>query len=477
MKDMTKTMDITMKEQQQQEAAASADAATATTQPSTTHPPSEKSDQAAFTQGQTAAASTAPATADAPPTYASPSYNAPNAGAALPTEKPQPDVLNPYSQERPKGIPMRPALMPVSEEEAALNAAGVTEEEKQLRDKQAKKGGLSKEQRDELRQYEIERNRIRDERVETLSNKLIDRMSVWTETDKGADVTKAFSEKIRLEIENLKMESFGLEILHAVGNIYLSKGSGMLKSHRGLFGISGFWSRLKDKGAMAKDTWGTISTAIDAQMSMEEMAKAEERGGEDWTDERRAEHEKRVTGKILAAAWRGSKFEIQSVLRDVCDKVLNDKRIRSEKRLERAEALVLMGDMLRKAERDPEEVSFVTVVILLLTMLETGFERFADKNYRKVISWSLNSLWLRRKSSETRKKRRKRRISIALIAIIIRRKSHSPRRHEHVGNLASGAILCDTRRDDAYWRVVDIVAALQCMNCRSINQSVYQTMT
>jgi len=66
---------------------------------------------------------------------------------------------------------------------------------------------------------------------------------------------------------------------------------------------------------MVKETWGTISTAIDAQMTMEEMAKLEEKGGEDWTDEKKAEYERKVTGKILAAAWRGSKFEIQSVLR------------------------------------------------------------------------------------------------------------------------------------------------------------------
>jgi hypothetical protein len=50
-------------------------------------------------------------------------------------------------------------------------------------------------------------------------------------------------------------------------------------------------------------------------MTMEEMAKLEEKGGQDWTDEKKAEYERKVTGKILAAAWRGSKFEIQSVLR------------------------------------------------------------------------------------------------------------------------------------------------------------------
>lgn len=246
------------------------------------------------------------------------------------------------------------AIMEKSEEEARLDAAGVTAEEKELRKKEKKKGGLTKEQQERLAQYEDERRKARQERVDTLVRKLIDRISVWTETDKGPEVTHAFEEKIRLEVENLKMESFGLEILHAIGQTYLQKATSFLKSQKFL-GISGFFSRLKDKGTLAKETWGTISTAIDAQMTMEEMAKLEEKGGADWTDEKKAEYERKVTGKILAAAWRGSKFEIQSVLRDVCDKVLGDKSVKLEKRVERAHALVLAGTIYQKAARDPDE--------------------------------------------------------------------------------------------------------------------------
>ncbi|EZF75059.1 hypothetical protein H105_03296 [Trichophyton soudanense CBS 452.61] len=233
------------------------------------------------------------------------------------------------------------AIMDKSEEEARMQAEGLSPEEKELRKKEKKKG-LSKEQREQLAAFELERKKQREERVNTLARKLVDRLSVWTETDKGPDVTAAFQEKIRLEVENLKMESFGLEILHAIGSTYNSKGTSFLKSQKFL-GISGFFSRLKDKGNLARETWTTISTALDAQMTMEEMAKLEEKGGEDWTDEKKAEYEKKVTGKILAAAWRGSKFEIQSVLREVCDQILNDKAIRLEKRVERAQALVIIG--------------------------------------------------------------------------------------------------------------------------------------
>jgi hypothetical protein len=127
----------------------------------------------------------------------------------------------------------------------------------------------------------------------------------------------------------------------------MSKATALLKSQKFL-GIGGLISRIKDKGTLAKETWNTISSAIDAQMTMEEMAKMEEKGGEDWTDERRQEYERRVTGKILTAAWKGSKFEIQSVLRDVCDEILNDRKVPISKRFERAEALLISGEIYAK---------------------------------------------------------------------------------------------------------------------------------
>ena len=330
MKDLTKTMDITMKQMEEDEALHSAEAKLnihekehdlSTNLTDDTAPP-----PSVTVQEPTNISSTSIPIREKPSELkpSQPSVSPSRSGASTPRRN--------FGQQ---------AIMDKSEEDARMEAAGLTPEERELRKKEKKKG-LTKEQREELAAYEAERKRIRDERVETLRKKLLDRISVWTETDKGKDVTKAFEEKTRLEVENLKMESFGLEILHAIGTTYLQKSTSFLKSQKFL-GISGFFSRLKDKGTLAKETWNTISTAIDAQMTMEEMAKMEEKGGEDWTDEKKAEYEKRVTGKILAAAWKGSKYEIQGVLRDVCDKVLNDKSVKMEKRIERAEAMAICG--------------------------------------------------------------------------------------------------------------------------------------
>jgi curved DNA-binding protein CbpA len=351
MKDLTHTMEVTMEETQDEELAAQAD------EKLNIHHETEKTATAATAAGMsenenTATAATAAGMSEKEKEHQAHVSSESSAGLPPPyVSSPEPHAADTPAPSSGTSTPRRrnygqQAITDKSEEDARMDAAGLTEEEKELQ-KKKKRGGLTKEQRERLEAYERERRQKREERVETLAKKLVDRISIWTETDKSPEVTYAFQEKTRLEVENLKMESFGLEILHAVGTTYVQKATSFLKSQKFL-GISGFFSRLKDKGTLAKETWNTISTAIDAQLTMEEMAKLEEKGGEDWTDEKKAEYERKVTGKILAAAWRGSKFEIQGVLRDVCDKILNDKTVRLEKRVERAHALVLCGTVYQK---------------------------------------------------------------------------------------------------------------------------------
>lgn len=331
LKDLTHTMDITMEAMEEEELAKNAE------EKLNIHETKEDEATAAGVSAKEKEAreeSTAESSTSPPPPYVSGEEPSTSTGKSSGTSTPQRRYMG------------QQAIMDRSEEDARMDAAGLTQEEKDLQ-KKKKKGGLTKEQREKLEAYERERRKQREERVDTLAKKLVDRISVWTETDKGPEVTFAFEEKTRLEVENLKMESFGIEILHSVGQTYIQKATSFLKSQKFL-GISGFFSRLKDKGTLAKETWNTISTAIDAQLTMEEMAKMEEKGGADWTDEKKAEYERKVTGKILAAAWKGSRFEIQGVLRDVCDKILNDKTVRLEKRVERAHALVLCGTIYQK---------------------------------------------------------------------------------------------------------------------------------
>ncbi|KAH6623835.1 X-domain of DnaJ-containing-domain-containing protein [Chaetomium tenue] len=375
MKDLTAAMDISMTEEE--EAAAAAGETKEATTGDDEFPDMEKAKQESMKTADMKAAEAgfaAPSSSTADAKAAEAGYASPSSSE----KKPIPTVVvddekaagyadapPPYTKEPSPGpssrattplggrtqIPIRPAIMDRPSDDAATDDSASHDGKR--KDKKSKPG-LSKEQRERLAAHEKERAKIRQERVDTLAQKLLDRLSVWTETDRGKDVTAAFQEKTRLEVEELKMESFGIDILHAIGATYVSKATVLLRSQK-FFGMGGFLSRMKDKGTLVKDTWNTISSAIDAQQTMEEMARLEQQGGDDWTDEKKSEYERRVTGKILTAAWRGSRFEIQGVLRDVCDAVLNDKKVSLSKRLQRAEGLVLIGQICANAKRSPEE--------------------------------------------------------------------------------------------------------------------------
>lgn len=394
MKDLTATMDITMQEEAEKEAQ---DELSGADEAKAKGSAEQKTDQDGV-DGATVPPPVPPRQPAPPVVVVDEGMTSPPAAtSAVPPHRSNAASPTPSANSRTKTqIPLRPALTDKSHDEISADNS-----EEALKQKEKKKGGLTKEQREQLAAYEKERARIRKERVEKLASKLLDRISVWTETDKGGDVTRAFQEKMRLEVENLKMESFGIDILHAIGQTYVSKASSLLRSQKFL-GIGGFFSRLRDKGTLVKETWNTISSAIDAQQTMEDMAKMEEKGGEDWTDEKRVEYERRVTGKILTAAWRGSKFEIQSVLREVCDSVLNDKKVSLAKRLERAQALVLIGDI------------FIKVRALLschasVTETEMCVDRLSALPRKRATISSSNSSSPRPPSRRTRMKRSARR--------------------------------------------------------------------
>ncbi|KAH3688003.1 hypothetical protein WICPIJ_000997 [Wickerhamomyces pijperi] len=206
------------------------------------------------------------------------------------------------------------------------------------------------------------------ENVKTLSKRLIERLSVLTESNPNdPQCQEAFRMKFEIEANSLKMESFGEDILHTIGKVYMTKAQIFLDSQTFL-GIKGFFTSVGAKGGMVMDTFKTISSALDAQSTMQELEKFQNLRSQEGelrdekgeiipkpTDEEIAELEKLLMGKVLNAAWHGSKYEIQSTLRDVCDAVLEDTEESLQKRIERANALIILGKVFRKTERTEAE--------------------------------------------------------------------------------------------------------------------------
>ncbi|GEQ72578.1 hypothetical protein JCM33374_g6265 [Metschnikowia sp. JCM 33374] len=291
---------------------------------------------------------------------------------------------------------------------------------------------------EELERFEEECRLKKIEMRNELAKKLVEKLYLYTESDMKDDVAESFRQKMKYEAESLKMESFGLEILHLMGSIYKTKAKILLKSQTFLGGLGGLWWSMKDKGGVVRDTFKTVASALDAQSTMQEYTKMQEdnqyharkeaeaeaeaisekkkaqeaqqdvdrleeelqkvhlqqeqskqsgethnpakdsaadagepadskaqpegqsavsskekpeKVPEKHTQEDLQEMEKYLIGKVLAAAWSGSKFEISGTVRAVCDQILYDKEASLDTRIARAKGLKIIGSVFSETSR------------------------------------------------------------------------------------------------------------------------------
>ncbi|KAF8523618.1 X-domain of DnaJ-containing-domain-containing protein [Gautieria morchelliformis] len=236
------------------------------------------------------------------------------------------------------------------------------------------------EQKQKLEALEKERREAMEKRVKELHQKLVERLRPFVEaTNPGHPddlETKAFEERMRKEAEDLKFESFGVELLHTIGNVYMMKATSFMKSRKFL-GIPGFFSRLKEKGTLAKDAWGVIGSALGVQASIEQMARLQEKG--EIPEEQMRDLETDVTGKILLASWRGTRFEVINVLRQVCDLVLKAPGVSDETLTNRAKGLLITGAIFKQTVADESDEERRALERMVAEAAATPKKRRRDK--------------------------------------------------------------------------------------------------
>ncbi|CCK71865.1 Djp1p KNAG_0I00740 [Huiozyma naganishii CBS 8797] len=227
--------------------------------------------------------------------------------------------------------------------------------------------------------FEEEQEEEKRKRIIELSQVLIDRLSILTESSYDDACKMSFERKFEEEANLLKMESFGLDILHTIGEVYYEQAKIFLGSQN-LFGWGGLFHSMRAKGGLVMDTLRTVSAAIDAQSTMKELEKMKTATENDTplldkngveiakpSPEEVAQQEQLLMGKVLSAAWYGSKFEIMSTLRAVCDTVLNDESAGVPTRIRRAEALKLLGKVFQRSFRTKVEQEEAQVFEELVT--------------------------------------------------------------------------------------------------------------
>lgn len=271
----------------------------------------------------------------------------------------------------------------------ATTAAGPSGSHLQAHDGKAGKAAASgskankvtPEQRAKLEEFEKEKEIAEEKRIKELTEKLKDRIrpfcSAKNPGDKDDSETQLFEKKMRQEAEDLKLESFGVELLHVIGSIYLTKSTTWIKSQRHHFlGLPGFFSKLKEKSGMVKETWNLLGSAVSVQMSMEDLAKRQEKG--EIPEDELKQLEMEMSGKMLLATWRGTRWEVTGVLRKVCDNLLNEKGVDNKTLLNRARALALLGSIYKQVT--PDESDEERRELERLVAEAAGKKKSKDKN-------------------------------------------------------------------------------------------------
>ncbi|KAI9258509.1 X-domain of DnaJ-containing-domain-containing protein [Sporodiniella umbellata] len=214
---------------------------------------------------------------------------------------------------------------------------------------------------EERKKFEKAKMADREARVQHLFTKLSNRLSLYTELNEVPEEARyaAFSNIVQIEAEDLKKENHGVDLLNMIGRTYYTKGNQYLS--KGIaFGLGGVFHSMREKGYILSETMSTVRSVIDLQSNIKELQKAEDNGALTTDEKERLEAE--TSAKVLDTIWKGSKLEAESVLREVCDRVLTDSSVSKETLKSRATGLKIIGSIYQKVKTDvtPEDIPIPT---------------------------------------------------------------------------------------------------------------------
>lgn len=95
--------------------------------------------------------------------------------------------------------------------------------------------------------------------------------------------------------------------------------------------------------------YSTVRAALELKSVFEEIQKAESQG---LPEDKRQELEEKAAAKGLAALFKGAKLEVESVIREVCDRILHEKGLSEQELDNRASALEILGEVYSSIKKD-----------------------------------------------------------------------------------------------------------------------------
>ena len=197
------------------------------------------------------------------------------------------------------------------------------------------------------------KEQARTARVEKLSSNLINKVSIFAEGAKSESdqaVMQSFKEICRLEAQELVKESYGWELLQSIGRTYVSKAEQFQASSS--FAPFGWFHSAKQNFTLIGDTVSTLRAAVELKGVFDKLQQAEQSG---LSPEAIKKLEEQAAEQGMRTLWKGAKLEVESVIRETCDKVLNDPSVPDKKRYLRSVALKTMGEAFVAQPKEGED--------------------------------------------------------------------------------------------------------------------------
>ncbi|GEM06559.1 chaperone regulator [Rhodotorula toruloides] len=241
---------------------------------------------------------------------------------------------------------------------SSSSAAATKRPKKPLTPEQERRRALKAEQEAKLA---AEKQKVREERVKLLSDKLRDKLALYAEQAQGEE-DRQIADGVRtmwsIEAEELKKESYGIELLQAVGVVYQMKSKHYLASTGPVpFGIGGWFHAAKSTAHIFNQTVSTVRSAYALKDVYEEIQKAEQSGTLSEEEKRKLEDKAAQMG--LHALFKGAKLEVESIIREVCDRLLTTLAPEEAQTVspallrKRAVALGILGEVYASVKKDP----------------------------------------------------------------------------------------------------------------------------
>lgn len=103
---------------------------------------------------------------------------------------------------------------------------------------------------------------------------------------------------------------------------------------------------------IVSSTVSTVKSALELKSVFEELKKAEESAA-GISEEKRKELEEKAAQKGLQALFKGTTLEVESIIREVCERTLYDSSIGKDGQRLRAVALGIVGQVYSETKGQP----------------------------------------------------------------------------------------------------------------------------